>query len=318
MKKFFALVLTAMIFLTGFTAMHTTSISAESADLSTEEYLVSGTVTEITDEAIILMNADEQLIQANLTADTLLEGELTEGALVLISYDGKMTRSIPAQITAISITVVEEEYALSGFVAEVTDEYFTFTTADEQLIQANLSTPCDLLEGDLVLVTYNGQMTFSIPAQITAMDVQVIVEDLPEMTGTVTEITDEAITFITPDGHTIQANLSEDTVHEYQLPGEALTAGDFIHVTYNGQMTRSIPAQIAATVIRSFVQEGQVTSIGDSFFMLQTEFDEIQVNCTPEQLMQVKEGVQVKVYFSGAMTMSLPAQIGADLIVVAE
>lgn len=309
MKKIFALLMTAILLMTG------TLVLAESQEGS----ILTGTVTDITEEAITFVNADEQLFQANLTDGTVIEGDLVVGALVIVQYDGIMTRSIPAQITAQSITVVvEEECALSGFVAEVTDEYFTFTTADEQLIQANIATPCDLVEGDLVLVTYNGQMTFSIPAQISAMDVQVIVEDQPEMTGTVTEITEEAITFTTPDGQTIQANLSEETVHEYLLPTEALQAGDFIHVTYNGQMTMSIPAQIAATVVRSYVQEGQVTAIGDTYFMLKTEVDEIQVNCTAEQLAQVTEGAQVTVYFSGAMTMSLPAQIGAELIVVAE
>lgn len=315
MKKIVALLMTAVLLMTGAIALTASPILAEDA----EEYAFSGTVTEVTEEFITFINADEQTIQANLSENTVIEGEITVGALVLVTYDGVMTKSLPAQIGALTITVmVQEEYALSGFVAEVTDEYFTFTTADEQLIQANLSTPCDLVEGDLVLVTYNGQMTYSIPAQISAMDVTVVEQEQPEMTGTVTEITEDAIIFTTADGQTIQANLSEDTVYEYLLPSKTLTAGDFIHVTYNGQMTRSIPAQIAAMVVRAYVQQGQVTAIGDTYFMLQTEFDEIQVNCTAEQLAQVTEGAQVTVYFSGAMTMSLPAQIGAELIVVAE
>lgn len=315
MKKIVALLMTAVLLMTGAIALTASPILAEDA----EEYAFSGTVTEVTEEFITFVNADEQTIQANLSEDTVIEGEITLGALVLVTYDGVMTKSLPAQIGALTITVmVQEEYALSGFVAEVTDEYFTFTTADEQLIQANLSTPCDLVEGDLVLVTYNGQMTYSIPAQISAMDVTVMEQEQPEMTGTVTEITEDAIIFTTADGQTIQANLSEDTVQEYLLPSETLTVGDFIHVTYNGQMTRSIPAQIAAMVVRAYVQQGQVTAMGDAYFMLKTEFDEIQVNCTAEQLAQVTEGAQVTVYFSGAMTMSLPAQIGAELIVVAE
>lgn len=315
MKKIVALLMTAVLLMTGAIALTASPILAEDA----EEYAFSGTVTEVTEEFITFVNADEQTIQANLSEDTVIEGEITLGALVLVTYDGVMTKSLPAQIGALTITVmVQEEYALSGFVAEVTDEYFTFTTADEQLIQANLSTPCDLVEGDLVLVTYNGQMTYSIPAQISAMDVTVVEQEQPEMTGTVTEITEDAIIFTTADGQTIQANLSEDTVQEYLLPSETLTVGDFIHVTYNGQMTRSIPAQIAAMVVRAYVQQGQVTAMGDAYFMLKTEFDEIQVNCTAEQLAQVTEGAQVTVYFSGAMTMSLPAQIGAELIVVAE
>jgi hypothetical protein len=86
-------------------------------------------------------------------------------------------------------------------------------------------------------------------------------------------------------------------------------------VLYDGKMTRSIPAQITAQLIRACVREGLVGAMGEDHFMLQTELEEIQVNCTAEQLAQVQEGLQVKVYFSGAMTMSLPAQIGAELIV---
>ena len=41
----------------------------------------------------------------------------------------------------------------------------------------------------------------------------------------------------------------------------------------------------------------------------------IQVNATAEQLVGLEPGSQVTVYFNGAMTMSLPAQIGAELIV---
>ena len=136
--------------------------------------------------------------------------------------------------------------------------------------------------------------------------------------GTVIEVTENAVTFTDADGQVIQAHIAEDTIQEYDLPGGALAAGDYIHVIYNGMMTRSIPAQITAQVIRSSVRQGQVTAVGENHFMLQTDLEEIQVNCTAEQLAQIAEGSQVKVYFSGAMTMSLPAQIGAELIVPAE
>lgn len=136
--------------------------------------------------------------------------------------------------------------------------------------------------------------------------------------GTVIDLAEDYVTFKDADGQVIQAAINAETLQEYDLPGSALSAGDYILVMYDGKMTRSIPAQITAQVIRSAVREGTVGDIGESFFMLQTEQEEIQVNCTADQLALLQTGSQVKVYFSGAMTMSLPAQIGAELIVAAE
>ena len=135
--------------------------------------------------------------------------------------------------------------------------------------------------------------------------------------GTVLEVTDEYIVFNGVDGQIYQANITEETIQEYDLPAE-VTVGDFVQVMYDGKMTRSIPAQITAQVIRSCVRVGQVGEVAEDYFMLQTEMEEIRVNCTAEQLEGIQQGMQVKVYFSGAMTMSLPAQIGAELIVAAE
>ena len=44
----------------------------------------------------------------------------------------------------------------------------------------------------------------------------------------------------------------------------------------------------------------------------------IIVNATAEQLAGVQSGMTVTVYSNGAMTMSLPAQIGAEIITVTE
>ena len=46
--------------------------------------------------------------------------------------------------------------------------------------------------------------------------------------------------------------------------------------------------------------------------------DAVQVNAPGELLEGLKPGSRVTVYFNGAMTMSLPGQIGAGLIVPAE
>lgn len=137
--------------------------------------------------------------------------------------------------------------------------------------------------------------------------------------GTVTALEDGSVTFTTVDGQALQALLTDATLLEYDVPGsDAPAVGDFIYVIYNGMMTRSIPAQITAQTIRCAARTGDVGEISEDSFLLLTELEEIQVNCTAEQLADLAAGSRVKVYFSGAMTMSLPAQIGADLITAAE
>ena len=70
-------------------------------------YTLAGTVTEITDEAVFA-EFDEVPYQLNFTEATALTGELTAGAKITVLFNGMVTRSIPAQITVIEITVNTE------------------------------------------------------------------------------------------------------------------------------------------------------------------------------------------------------------------
>jgi hypothetical protein len=140
------------------------------------------------------------------------------------------------------------------------------------------------------------------------------VQEIFDVAGTVTEITDEFILIQTADGQLIQANLFEETFFE----GKEIEVGDFVHVTYNGMMTFSIPAQIAAMKIGCYAHTGVVGEIGETSFVLETDMEPIIVNATAEQLAGVQSGMTVTVYSNGAMTMSLPAQIGAEMITVTE
>lgn len=64
------------------------------------------------------------------------------------------------------------------------------------------------------------------------------VAEIAEIAGTVLEIGEEFILLETPEGQLIEAILTADTIRE----GKEIAEGDFIHVMYNGQMTRSYPA----------------------------------------------------------------------------
>ena len=57
---------------------------------------------------------------------------------------------------------------------------------------------------------------------------------------------------------------------------------------------------------------------GESGFLLTTETDVVQVNADAALLDGMENGMTVTVYSNGAMTMSLPGQIGAEKIVKAE
>ena len=136
-------------------------------------------------------------------------------------------------------------------------------------------------------------------------------EEIHEMTGTVSEVTDTNILITNADGQQVQVNTYDDTIWE----GNAPAAGDLIHVLYNGMMTRSLPPQINALRIGCYVFTGHIVELTETGFTLDTGDDIIDVHTAAELISGLENGQQVTVYFNGAMTMSLPAQIGAELIV---
>ena len=66
------------------------------------------------------------------------------------------------------------------------------------------------------------------------------------------------------------------------------------------------------------VTTGTVSELTESGFLLTTETDVVQVNADAALLDGMENGMTVTVYSNGAMTMSLPGQIGAEKIVKAE
>jgi len=83
-------------------------------------------------------------------------------------------------------------------------------------------------------------------------------------------------------------------------------------------MTFSIPAQIAAQKIGCYAHTGVIGEVTEGQFSLETEMEMILVNAAIEQMAGLQPGMNVTVYTNGAMTMSLPAQVGAEFITVTE
>ena len=129
---------------------------------------IYGTITEITDEYVMINAGEMGMIQANTSIDTLIEGveELSVGQTVQILYDGKMTRSLPAQITALKIGV----YEVKGTVQAMEDGRATIAQAEggEVVLTLPEGMP-EIAVGDAITAYTTGMSTMSLPPQMNAI-----------------------------------------------------------------------------------------------------------------------------------------------------
>ena len=132
---------------------------------------ITGTITEITDEYVMIDAGEMGMIQANLSDDTLIEGvdELVVGQTAVILYDGKMTRSLPAQITALKIGV----YEVKGTVTEVADGRVTITKTEggDEVVLTLPEGAAEIAVGDTITAYTTGVSTMSLPPQMNAISV---------------------------------------------------------------------------------------------------------------------------------------------------
>ena len=140
------------------------------------------------------------------------------------------------------------------------------------------------------------------------------VQEVFLISGEIMEIGEDSILINAGEAGMVQANIAEETIME--TTGE-LAVGDYVHVDYDGKMTRSIPAQITAQVIRCYIMEGEISEMidGENAALIETEtHGQVYVHLPEDNQAELQAGDSIKVYFNGAMTMSLPGQINADKI----
>lgn len=123
----------------------------------------------------------------------------------------------------------------------------------------------------------------------------------------------------------VLVQVSDETIFE---GAETLEAGDYIYVDYSGMMTRSLPPQITAQVVRCWRMDGIVSEVfaeenamlintethGDVYVHLPAVDAEAQTEA--EAPAMPAAGDDVTVWFNGIMTMSLPGQINAGQLLI--
>lgn len=151
--------------------MAQTAEQAENAEAEIVE--LGGKITEIADGYIVMETLMHGMVQVNLGDDTLYDGadpdELAVGQYIQVMYDGKMTRSLPAQITALKVGL----YPVSGVVKELGENSVTLSReeiGDEVIVFLPEGAEA-LSVGDSVTAYTNGAMTMSLPAQTNAIGV---------------------------------------------------------------------------------------------------------------------------------------------------
>jgi len=129
---------------------------------------ITGAIAEITDEYVMIDAGEMGMVQANTSIDTLIEGveELAVGQTAVILYDGKMTRSLPAQITALKIGV----YEIKGTVTAIEEGRATIDQSENGEVVLTLpeSMP-EIAVGDAIIAYTTGVSTMSLPPQMNAI-----------------------------------------------------------------------------------------------------------------------------------------------------
>jgi len=146
-----------------------------------ESFFVSGFVMEIMEDGsiLILTNTGEEIV-IHLHDETINEiEEILPGQFIIADYNGMMTRSLPAQISADRLYA----YSLEGIVTELieTEEERAFLMETELHGLVMVRLPEDIILPTLeenVRVHFNGVMTLSLPGQINALGMETIPSDM--------------------------------------------------------------------------------------------------------------------------------------------
>lgn len=223
---------------------------------STESELVQlrGTVLEVLEEGYLVQTEEKGDVMVNVGNGTNFEidGKITCGDYVYVDYNGMMTRSLPPQVSALTVRM----HKLEGDVLERDMEANTILMESISLGEVIVNLPYEWKDREIteehMTVYFDGATTMSLPPQVSAG--QAIQGYF--LQGTVTEISDECILLN-----------AQETVYQVNRSGDetldGLEIGMAVRIFFNGQMTKSIPAQITATSVQAIGAEAEEVEAAD-------------------------------------------------------
>jgi len=210
------------------------------AETETAAEMIAGIVIEITDEGILIENDAQGEVLALIGEETVFEttGDIAAGDYVYIDYDGQMTFSLPAQIGASLVRM----HKLEGDISEVYAEENAVLLHNEETGDVFVRLPESWQDAAIdfshMTVYFDGVMTMSLPGQINAG----LVIPGYSVQGAISEIGEGYIVI----GEGMEAI---QIAHGEGMLPETAAVGAVVRAIYDGQMTRSIPAQITASEI---------------------------------------------------------------------
>lgn len=136
------------------------------------------------------------------------------------------------------------------------------------------------------------------------------------ISGTVSEYVEgEYLMLETEALGSVQVNLSLETPMEID---RAVQAGDYVYVTFDGVVTASLPPQLGTQCVIMHTLTGEVVSVdaeNNDALIRTAEGQEVLVHLPDAWKDAQLDCPSLTAYFNGAMTMSLPGQISAGMIV---
>ena len=207
-----------------------------------------------------------------------------------------------------------EIYMLQGTILEVQEDSLLVEDAAQGEVLVLISdetvqeTGYELGVGDYVYVDYNGQMTRSLPPQVTAGRIV-----SHKLEGDVVEVYAEenALLLYGSDGNEYRINLPE------AWEGETFDAQRAI-VYYDGAATLSLPPQVSAgLVLPEYAIEDIITELSETSMTLGMDEGAVLVEFDPALLpegLEVGDAVRVSYESADAGTNAAPTQVTAIAI----
>ena len=244
---------------------------------------LEGFVTEIVEGGFVLEDTERGEVMLNVSDATVWDGmasldNLAEGQYLLVDFDGSMTFSRPPQAHADRVGM----YTLEGAVAEVYEDGMLLEgdpIHGDVIVNFAEAMP-HVHQGMLVTVWYDGVMALSLPGQVTASYVTV-----PEISGVLSEKTEEGFLLTDADGAVYQVNLTDETL--VSLKEEEIAEAEIAEEETAGE-------------------DGEV-----EIEIVDEDEEAEEAEEAPEADLEWNDGDKVTVYFNGMMSRSIPAQLTA-------